>query len=100
MTRMGDTVAKALRDLGEDPAGSLARLGIKGYRGNARACPVARYLGGQFEGYEVIATGLACVLTAPEILVHHRALTPEPVRRFIDEFDQGRHPQLEINEPA
>lgn len=96
MASMGDNVAKALRDLGEQPATKLGALKIKGYRGDVRCCPVASYLlSGLPSGYSVVVTNLSCVTSAPGVLTPWRTPVPKPVAEFIHEFDQGLHPSLD-----
>lgn len=95
MTNMGDTVAKALSNLGEDPAVKLASLGIRGYRGNAGACPVATYLVSVLPSdYRVVVTNSCCVTSIRGTLTHWRTPVPPAIANFIDAFDQGRHPDL------
>ncbi len=46
-------IKKALRKLGDTPekiAASLQERGIKGYRGDAKRCPIANYLRSEFGG--------------------------------------------------
>jgi hypothetical protein len=95
-----DQVAAALAGLGGTPAAvaaGLATAGAKGHRHECRLCPVAAYLAGLGLGDVVVSNTAACwVIARPGGGTLTRTCgLPEPVRRFVGEFDYGRYPSLE-----
>ena len=89
-----EALTAALRRLGSHPAVTLRRLGIRGVRGSACDCPVARYLRRELS------------LPADDVLVSAREVTagasvanpPPEVARFVGAFDGDGYPELEDKE--
>lgn len=96
-----EVLAEALLDLGPDPdaiAANLAQRGIRGKRGDTECCPVANYLKTQFEEYtpSVAPTMTLLYEGSPygAVTPYVKTMTPDPVKRFIIEFDDDVYPDL------
>lgn len=91
-----ENVAADLSALGSTPtdvAGTLAILGIKGYRRDTHACPITNYL--KKKGHHNVSVSAAYVYVGKRHDTRIRISTPEAVRQFINAFDNGDHPELE-----
>ena len=77
---------EALGDTSAAVAASLRKLGIKGTRGYADACPLAVYLG---DGYHV---GIRRYWRPSD---EFSAALPEAALAFARAFDRGDYPDLE-----
>src|SRR5262245_46398707 len=78
----------------EEVAATLAKDGCKGQRRQAWNCPVSDHLariGWSFPS----ALETHCSVTNPQGAGRILVTNPEPVRQFVADFDQGRHPHLE-----
>lgn len=82
-----NTIQEALDDLGDDVAGRLIELGIKGKKHQRFNCPIANYL--KRLGFNGVEVGISEIdyCRAP-----HR--TPVNVQHFIEKFDGGEYPEL------
>jgi len=69
-------------------ARQLKKRGIKGDIGDNLACPLANYFATDPNVEEVEVAANAVVLTV-------RVPLPPVARKFVSEFDQGKHPALE-----
>jgi hypothetical protein len=84
---------KALGDNSDAVAKKLTELGIRGYRGSARVCPIASYL---------LSIGYTHVIARPFVIIigalyrdgWMKIATPNAIRNFIYDFDTGFHSQL------
>lgn len=86
-----EALSAALRRLGSHPAAVLRRLGVKGVRGSACDCPVARYL-----RRELSLPADAVLVSAREVTAGEAvAYPPSQVSRFVLAFDRDAYPELE-----
>lgn len=87
-----ERVKKLLHDLGANAravAEKLHREGIRGTPGEPCHCPIAEYLSRHIGIGCSVSSESSCIGDG-EIIVRN----PVAVRRFIVEFDEGRHEQL------
>lgn len=79
---------------GEEVAASLVAAGITGNRARCGSCPIANALLEALNGLVVrVAVRTFIELTLPSA----RGIVlppPPPVTAFIEQFDEGRHPEL------
>ena len=97
-----ERVRKLLRDhvdeLGSSPdevAGHLIKAGCRGVPGEPDACPVAQWLA-RHGAVGVQVTQLSVMVSdlygEPLVSIY----TSEAVRRFVEEFDAGGYPELDV----
>lgn len=88
--------ARALiEQLGDDPlvmAAKLEELGIRGVRSNGEKCPLANYL--RRNGYTSLMVGDTEIFLDEVV----NCELPEAAEEFVEFFDGGHFPQLEIEE--
>lgn len=97
MSDLRAKLERVLSDLGDSPetvASFLEGQGVKGRRYAPQRCPVAVYLQRVFPDVGYLEVGPLWIPLGPA-----RVNTPPPIRRFIDAFDDGQFPALEIEEP-
>lgn len=93
-------IMRAVAGLGTTPdeiAETLAAEGLVGVRSTGNECPVARYVRKHFGAY-----GVSIVVAGEEKFFVGATVggwvaerpTPVQVREFMQNFDQGRYPQL------
>jgi len=68
---------------------SLVAAGIKGRKGNADCCPVARHL--KQAGFTFPCVGHVAVYAED----HLKVSTPTPVKEFLIGFDRSEYPELD-----
>lgn len=98
-----ESVLFALDALGNSPvkvAASLIEKGITGNRHSAGSCPIAEYLKAQFPGVSVSTYYSSAIYEIGDngLLDDRKEIVnvenPDPVVRFIREFDNGGYPTL------
>ena len=90
-----EELRRLTRDLGsttEDVHATLVKGGYRGYRGKDCDCPVAKYLE-QKTHKRVRVTTRSAILMELEM---GRVVLPLHVARFIDRFDNGDYPDLDL----
>jgi hypothetical protein len=92
-----EDVLAALAELGSTSkavAMSLRRLRVKGFRMRCRCCPIARHLARSFKGCEVRVDGTTIWLTWQSPWAVIVVAVPQPIRKFINRFDNGEFDYL------
>ena len=74
---------------------NLNKLGLKGVRGDCRSCPVAKFLVNRFKKAVFVAVDNHTV-EVEFLNVVVEINTPKVLGGFIDDFDSGKFPRLEI----
>jgi hypothetical protein len=95
---------EALGNAGAEVGASLEAFGVKGERHYCKTCPVAKYLLMVFpdaEEVEVHDETCRVIRTVVDYVnVDHEAInaeTPLAVATFVEDFDNGYYPQLEVS---
>jgi len=87
--------ARLLERLGstaDEVAASLKRLGVKGRRGSALTCPLAKYLNSRLPGTQPTkVSSVSFQVTGSQLYV------PAGCSDFVRRFDIGRYPELDID---
>jgi hypothetical protein len=93
---------KALGETGADVAAKLKRLGFGGRRNLCKVCPVANYLLAVIEGAEDVEVHNECCHAIRRVVDYVdveaeqvTAETPLAVAVFVENFDNGYHPELD-----
>ncbi len=77
---------------------TLVKLGCKGYTGNAKRCPLARYFQMQTRGIFTATLVISILTTGIEVykgVIHRGTIQFLPsTRDFVINFDLGRYPEL------
>lgn len=86
-----ELIEDVLEELNESPLGILLYTGTTAASDPAfgDSCPVAQYLKATFPGQHDVYVGEYTTRVGSL-----RVRTPAAVRRFIQNFDRGRHPEL------
>jgi hypothetical protein len=95
------TILKSLGSSAEEVAATLQTHGIRGVRNTTRILnPIVRYAQGRVPG-----NAMSLDVMKPDTLrlIHQsgaeeEASLPLPVRHFLDAFNRGMHPDLELPE--
>lgn len=97
-----ESILDAMGSTPDEVRTTIESTGIKGEPISPRRCPVARYLGSQGFGdsYDLVTTYSKVIVWWSGTDSEHQAQVPipEPVRGFIEKFDQGLYPWLIDNE--
>jgi hypothetical protein len=96
-------MAKLLDELGATPDEVAARLKVQGIQGVRNAVrflnPVVRYLAGRIRvdafGLDVMK-GDRVRLSYGEGTPKEEVLIPDAIRQFLDRFNRGQYPELEL----
>lgn len=85
-------------DSWSDIAQKFEELGIKGFKSDACSCPVANYVRkfADVSGFSVGPLGAYWVAGCEPKDSFNGVSVPARVQTFMDEFDQGQYPQLEM----
>lgn len=82
LAELGDTADKV--------ADALRAKGIKGRKAKAASCPIANYVNASSDYEHATASDILVTADDPDDEYHSlRVTTPQPVRQFIGNFDDG-----------